>query len=419
MHRWSGASVGDLVGAALLSLLLLLWVSIPTGYAEENQASAAPQQPVTLRVALYPYVPERRALFLELQQQFQADHPGVSVQLVESTMLDGKPISLVDDYYSGGIERAEADIYEIDTILLADMVAKGRLSPVTLPFDDFAPETVKAVTENDVPFAVPHWRCGNFLFYRKGNSDFAGAKTWGELVAAAKRNDQSIFVDLKGKSNLGEWYLTAAASSMGLDAAEKYILSGQPPDAATVAVLAAMLETCPKGFCRNQELHDRGGYYARAFVRGEAAAYVGYSESIHDGLQDAMEDCLDSKCLTSGDIEVRPLPAFGPKDADGRLGWVDGLAIDAKLDQSKKDLALTFIRFLVSNEAYMMVLEPESNYEAPRYLLPARTDLKIDQAPLYDQFLAAEGVRKTGKDLGLNNALRAMGKRLDSALPSN
>ena len=54
------------------------------------------QSPETLRVALYPYVPDGRSLFFKLEAAFEASHPGVNLELVES-----KP--LVDDYYDGGL----------------------------------------------------------------------------------------------------------------------------------------------------------------------------------------------------------------------------------------------------------------------------------------------------------------------------
>ena len=56
-----------------LILSAMAWASVQ---APRCQASEEPQPivPITLKIALYPYVPERRALFLELQQAFQATH---------------------------------------------------------------------------------------------------------------------------------------------------------------------------------------------------------------------------------------------------------------------------------------------------------------------------------------------------------
>ena len=88
---------------------------------------------------------------------------------------------------------------------------------------------------------------------------------------------------------------------------------------------------------------------------------------------------------------------------------------------NKKALAEEFIRFIVSDEGYKLVLEPEGDgsSEAPRYLLPAREKLAIANAPFYTDFFAAHQGRGTGIKKGLNDALRLMAPNLNSALPTH
>jgi thiamine pyridinylase len=145
---------------------------------------------------------------------------------------------------------------------------------------------------------------------------------------------------------------------------------------------------------------------------------VGYSETIYYGLQDAIDNCLGS-CLTKDSIGVRSLPAFfEPRKGNG-VGWVDGLGIDAGVHGLKKALAVEFIRFIVSDEGYKLVLEPEGDGDAPRYLLPTREKLNIANAPLYPAFLAAHQGRGTGTHSGINDALRLLAPNLNSALPTH
>jgi len=409
MHRLFAAT-------AILSLLLLLIAFSYTALI----AQKAPPEPITVQIAFYPYTPDRRALFLELEQEFERKNPGVNIELVEYSILGGKKISLSEDYYSGGAERVEADIYEVDTILLSDLIHVNKLAPLQLPFKDFAPEAVDAVTRNGVVYAVPHWRCGNFLFYKKGDTQIANAKTWSELVKILKDRKEHLFVDFYGKSTLGEWYLTALSDHVGLEEAGRRSLASSKPDPLVVKSLTELLEACPKGFCRSKDLHEnRVAYYARAFVRGESNVYIGYSESIHYGLQDAIHNCLPSSaCLKPDEIAVRSLPPFTDEPLGKGLGWVDGLAINKKLSGRKLQVALEFIKFAVSDEGYKLILEPEW-LEAPRYLLPARTGLNIKDAPLYAEFYNAHQGRETGKQKGLNDALRAVGSNLNSELRSN
>ncbi|XUJ32284.1 hypothetical protein ACQ5SK_27000 [Bradyrhizobium japonicum] len=86
------------------------------------KASALPPvQPTVLRVALYPFVPDRLALFEKIEAIFECENPGVNVVLISTP-------NATDNYYDDddekkkGIQFVDADVYEIDTILLSDFV---------------------------------------------------------------------------------------------------------------------------------------------------------------------------------------------------------------------------------------------------------------------------------------------------------
>ncbi len=127
-------------------------------------------EPVILRVALYPFVPDRVALFEKLESRFECDHPGVNVVLVSSP-------NATDDYYADdksahkGFQYVSADVYEIDTILLAEFIALGKIAPISLPYDDFPPEAIKAVSRDLLPYLSS--------FIRRVCSSFA--PPWGAL----------------------------------------------------------------------------------------------------------------------------------------------------------------------------------------------------------------------------------------------
>jgi len=122
-------------------------------------------------------------------------------------------LNATDDYYTDddankkGIQFVDADVYEIDTVLLSDFVNLGKIAPIDLPFDDLAPETIKAVTRNSNVYGVPHWLCGNFLFYKKSDTAVANATTWKDLVDVLGKRHETLLVDFKGRSTLGEWEL--------------------------------------------------------------------------------------------------------------------------------------------------------------------------------------------------------------------
>jgi len=392
----------------LFSLIVLVTLFCLTFF---NSAVTA-QEPLTiLRVALYPYVPNRHEVFYQLEATFEQEHPGVNLELVESS-------DLVDNYYSGGLEKVDADVYEIDTILLSDMIELNKITSLKVPTSDFTPEALEAVEREGKTYGVPHWLCGNFLFYKQGDTEVEKAVTWPELNDVFSKSGTPLFVDFKGSSTLGEWYLTLLAEQDGLETAQNQIMTSSSLDNSVVSQLSSILMNCPAGFCRSSKLHDNTGYYARAFISGKARAYIGYSESLFYGLKQGLDNCLPtSGCVSANQVAVRRLPTLNQDLNPKGLGWVDALAIAPKLSEQKKKLAEEFINFTISERAYKKILEP-SYGQAPPYLIPARKLSNINNAPLYQKFYAAHAGRQTGTVLKLNSRLRALGKQLDQALPN-
>lgn len=385
---------------------LIIAVSIVAGLLATRACSAV--EAITLRVALYPFVPDRRAVFTLLAQEFQKKNPGVVLESVE--------VPADQNYYNGGLAALDADVYEIDSILLSDMLDK--IAPLSISLEGFEPAAIEAVTRNGAVYAVPHWMCGNFLFYRKDNIAVRDAATWTDLATVLSGQRKALMVDLFGRLTLGEWYITALADRIGMNAAQSAILSSNAPDPQVIASLNTILSACPTGACRSEDFHDRAGFYARAFIRGEAAAYVGYSETLYYALKESIDNCrIGSPCLSPNEVAVRRLPKLAKGSTGEGVGWVDGLAISNKMDATKRAVALKFIQFATSGEAYKLVLTPEF-MEAPRYLLPARAGLPVgNETPLYPELIAAHAGRKTGTAPGLNQKLRSLAKTLTCKLP--
>jgi len=396
----------------IIGVILLLLTHVPHAVAEADSIE-------TLRVVLYPYIPDARELFFKLEAAFEAAHPGVNVELVETYRdpVSGTETSLASEYYTGGLVHVEADIYEIDTVLLDQMVAKGKISPIALPTADFLSSAAEAVKFAGKTWGVPHWVCGNFVFYRKDDLEIERAKTWQELVDVLARRG-GVLLDLKGTSTLGEWYLTSLAAGNGDVGYLLKKVHENALDGASVSLIRAILDQCPTGFCRSDGLHDRAGSYARLFVHRKARAYVGYSETLYYALQEFEHNCAATDgCLNVDEIAVRELPMQAEY---GKLvGWVDALALSSVLTGKKKALALQFIEFATSWEGYRLALNPEG-YAVPQYLLPARpwNPTNPELVPkLYPAFLKAFGSRMILTAEGLNESLRRQGKKLECALP--
>ncbi|GEM_PF-996538 len=399
----------------LLTYSLIVWMGI--FFATPLNLLAL--ETTSLKIALYPYIPDADKLFLELEQAFEAGHPGVDVQSIENhpdSNLD-KPVSLASDYYSGGLLQTQADVYEIDTVLLQAMIKAKKIEPIELPNRPFLPETYKAITFEGNTWGAPHWVCGNFLFYKKGDLAIKNASNISELIKAFKKDDL-LLIDLKGKSTLGEWYLTGLAANDGNRASLLKRIQSNKIDQPAFNVIKDLLSLCPTTYCRNNALHKRVDYYAKKFAQGKARAYIGYSESLHYALQEIRQNCSPAdNCLKEEEIEVREIPTANEKG--NQVGWTDVLALSSGLTTEKKKLAMEFIEFLTSWKAYRLVLNPERT-STPRYLLPALPLSKESpelEPPLYPMFYDAYQSRVILNSKNLNQNLRNYGKKLDCLLP--
>jgi thiamine pyridinylase len=114
-------------------------------------------------------------------------------------------------------------------------------------------------------------------------------------------------------------------------------------------------------------------------------------------------------------VRALPLDAAGGR----RIGWLDALAIDARLRGRKKDLASEFVTWATSWAAYKIVLTPVAP-DPPRYLLPARARPpgELKETPLYPAFEAAFQDRLFLTASQLNATLRDKARALNCALPA-
>ncbi len=364
---------------------------------------------IVLRVALFPEVPDRIEIFHKLEAVYEREHLGVNLELVEDE-------NALKGYYEGGLLKVSADVYEIDTLFLRDMIAAGKIGPIDLPDLPFTGEAKKAVEWNGDDYGVPHWLCGNFLFYKKGDKEIEDAESWEVLFKVLEKETPPIILDLKGKSTLGGWYLSFASQILGMEPVSKQIMNDAKPNDMVVTLIRKIADQCKTDICRNEKWHKRSASFPEAFIDKKARAYIGYSESLHYALKYQENYCQNTgDCLKFEEIAVRNLPKVSGQVEDSHLGWVDALAIRKDLFGVKRELAESFIRFMVSERAYDMILKPEEGRTRP-YLLPARRMNAVDEIPLYPELYKAQSGRKSGTLPKLNEKLRALGAKLDCVL---
>jgi len=268
-------------------------------------------------------------------------------------------------------------------------------------------------------YGVPHWVCGNFMFYKGGDNEVENVSNLNELEAALSNasSKNGLLIDLKGKSTIGELYLDALFDEYKDFESLKSFLRADNIDEMTVKNLNRLLQLTSDSLGRIDNYHDRLGYYAREFSRNEGRVYVGYAESGYYMITEQLQSCsFEDSCIQTEEIKIGEW-AISDKGSKP-IGWVDMFVIDSNVKGQKLIDAQKFIEFMMLDETFKLVLMPGWN-ESPRYILPAKANLYSDSelikcAPLYKQFYPIIKKATPVSDIGLNYNLRQIGRKLDN-----
>lgn len=369
-----------------------------------------------LVVSMYPYIPNADNFYRKVETEFERLNPEVDVI-----------IRLNADYYdeTAGIINEEADIYEIDCIFMDDFLAKQKIQELPninlAGLGSFA-VGIFATYSNKKLYGLPHWACGNFLFYNKNDAALTNVQSLKSLENAIGANPSiknGLLIDLKGKLTLGELYADGVYDKYGYSPQGNNLDAFCRPekmDSSVVASMCRLPNITYSNWGRVSDYHDKIGFYPRQFAKGNGRAMVGYAESLYSMIDEINNACAtEENCFDKANIAVK---GFSLADVSFPIGWVDALSLDSKLSGQKLTDANNFIQFCTSDAGYKMALIPDYG-EAPRYLLPAYkkyyTDPEIlKNAPLYAQFLPLVERMIPVRGVGISASLRQIGKTIDT-----
>lgn len=375
-----------------------------------------------LRVALYPFIPEFTYAAETVKRLFEAENPKIELTILDlsgnyyAPPKDGAP---PDPTYIGGVAT---DVYELDSVFLADFVKGNRIQPlpdnVLLSSDQLLKNAYAGSMLNGKRYGSAHWVCGNFLFYSKDNVPSGPINTLKDLEAFVGSDPQfKLLLDMRGRLTLGEFYLGAAyAKYRDWATAQKHI---DPADESLEADLVRVLKMCPVGSCRDQIFHELTGIYGREFALKRSKALIGYSELLHSVLTEGFPD---------GDLRVSALPL----DDGGAvpISWVDSFAIGSACSGDCYQDASLFIRFMQRDDIYLKLVlpgkpsfltSPTGPSPVPAYLLPAKASLYSNTsltsvAHLYPDLKKIIEGAAVPTDVDLNKRLRTVSSAVDTAL---
>lgn len=390
--------------------LIALAVTAATSSARGSERYCEDTGPRTLRVEMYPFVPNADAMALTIKESFEDGCPGLNLQVIMN-----------QNYYSSdntGILSSQADVYEVNSVFLADFIKhKNPKLPSRELIDAAGPVVPFAkdiATIGGVQFGIPHWICSDFLIFPKKLSQIGTVKTPVDAARVFRLLGRGLLMDLEGSSTLGELYLSILVAHYGSASEALKRLDPDHLDNYAVSVLRSFVAMEPAGFGRDKDYHERDGFYPRQFARGKGSAFVGYSEDTYYALSETAQSCLkDEKCLTQDDLDVAAWPFAD--EGTKPVAWVDLYMLDSGLESTKLRDAEAFVKFMTSASTYDMLLLPPDS--PPGYLLPARDDVYSDgaiaPAKLYAKFrsVIASAIPVTAENL--NYRLRQVALKLE------
>jgi thiamine pyridinylase len=326
--------------------------------------------PTTLRVALFPYIPDAggdqyRRLSAWIESTFEARNPGVDLQL---RPLDpqGDDFYNIDTTLAGWLADGPGayDVVEIDASVLGDLVARRWVQP--WPARDslaWHPAARVAVRRGAVTYGVPHWLCSYFVFTRQDAVHRAASITnlVQALNASAPGKPAVLVGNFKGSWETPGYYLDAYGEVRGWQAV---------PAALSPILDTTVLHPLLRLFRQCVGQHNPclfGAYEAdsvapRIFARDSAVALVGYSERLHY-VQSFLPPGQPPVLVSAAPLGTGNTPVL----------FVDLLVKNTRCQQACSAAADAFAAFLNDPAVVVqVVLSGEAGVGAtPRYLLPA------------------------------------------------
>jgi thiamine pyridinylase len=377
-----------------------------------------------LRVALYPFVPEYPYVAETVKTLFEAENPTIELTVLDLSAnyyAPSKPGAPPDPRYIGDVQT---DVYELDSIFLADFVSTNKIQPlpdsVLLPANQLLKNAYAGSMLGGKRYGSAHWVCGNFLFFTKTTLPAKPPVNLKELeTVLGSDTNPKLLVDLRGRLTLGEFYLGAAyAKYKDWNSVRDHIL---PADQTLETDLVRMLKLCPAGSCRDQIFHELTGIYGQEFARGRSKALIGYSELLHSVLAEGMPDT---------DLRVRALPLDDAGTVP--ISWVDSFSVSTGCTGECYNDAIKFIKFMQRDDVYLKLIlpgklsflrdpDPSGSTPVPAYLLPAKVSLYssadlLKAAHLYPELKQIIEGASVPTAVDLNKNLRTVSSEVDAAL---
>ncbi len=371
-----------------------------------------------LTVLLYPYVPDYKHIRRVVESEFESRHENIDIIISEQNW----------DYYNASGLDKNYDIYELDTVFLADFIKAGRVRELDLTRlhirNDSLPFCLEASQYDDKLYGVPHWVCALFLFHLKNDREVQSVTSRASLVNAIGKTPQKgrgLLLYMGEQYTLGELYVDCLFD-LGLTVKETMAtLETGTLYSPAVMAMKELLSLTDHGISRSEKLFNVWPpIQTHEFTHARGRALVGYSERMYYILKEIERPTEPTPVLDPANITVSIFNQG--MESTTSLAWVDTFVLNSQLSKEKVDAAYKFLNFISSDALYIKKLLPHDS--PPLYLLsPYEKTYTLSEfaeaAPLYPTFRkelhSVSGFTTENLDL----TLRSLGGKLDAILPKS
>lgn len=344
---------------ALIIYAVLFACQQPTSQSQESPTNAATAsqstEAITIKVALYPYVPRLDQFKTVLAQQWPAVAPeGVAYELVDWDCYSSEP-------------PADLDVFVFDAIYFDDFHSKGFLKKMEIDpkqKDDIIPFFLQGGMIGDEHYGLPQLGCANLLFYRKSDEALAKADSLDQFAkilgkaaytTAKPPNGVGLLTDMSGGTTDSCLYIEAALDLNGQYTTTPKLPTSDELNPKAVANLQEVL--CMSGKATATYEPDPYVAYQRAiwFGEGSGRAAIGFSESM-------------SVMAKTDDVAFKLFPYASPDDLN--LFYTDLVGINANVSENKAAAAQAMANLLSSANFFNAISRPTADAASPQYLMP-------------------------------------------------
>ena len=300
-------------------------------------------EPVTMNVSLYKVVPDYDSFKKTIADRWKEKHPEVELNFENW------------DCYSGEVPEG-LDVFVFDTISLDSFAERGFLLALSekdiQDYNDLIPSFVEGCRVNGTLCVIPQFLCTDLLYTRKKDADLKTVQNIDDLYSVL--GDSGLLLEKYSFTSKIGLYLQAL-----IDEKQSYMDQYPPIKEGELSPIATdSLEKMRKMHLTDSEgdLEDESRfYYARKFAEGMGRAYIGYSEAMNEMGESASD--MDFRLFSMTDS--KNIPVF----------YVDAAAINAKISDKKRALALDLLNIITGTDALTRAIANDSD---PQYLLAAR-----------------------------------------------